>query len=380
MKILKKNKLIPAVLCTCTAAVLVCIGIARHVHRLNAPEKAVRDSLALIEQLDSKDAADLFAPSASGAQSASFSDLSDTGREALRAYFSGFSFRILDSHIDGESAAVDVEATGFDADALARAIRETQLRQEYNEKFSDTSTENHNEDTLSSVGQEDKVFTLMKNALSDGSFQKTATRETLHLTKSKGNWTVVSDNALRTLLTGGLIEKLNDPDLLSPDDVLSVYLDRYKTMSPQEWAAELNSPNLFQTSSQDSEQLGDLYYQKAASVFKYTIDEVRTEGSVAQASIQVTVVNMSSVLSSYRQKLIAYAKTTDSITADDSALSSKSISLLREALEENADPKTVPVSIRLENSKSGWQIVDTSGLTNALLGDMTSATDLFHES
>ena len=260
-----------------------------------------------------------------------------------------------------------MEATGFDADALARAIRETQLRQEYNEKFSDTSTENHNEDTLSSGGQEDKVFTLMKNALSDGSFQKTATRETLHLTKSKGNWTVVSDNALRTLLTGGLIEKLNDPDLLSPDDVLSVYLDRYKTMSPQEWAAELNSPNLFQTSSQDSEQLGDLYYQKAASVFKYTIDEVRTEGSVAQASIQVTVV-------------IAYAKTTDSITADDSALSSKSISLLREALEENADPKTVPVSIRLENSKSGWQIVDTSGLTNALLGDMTSATDLFHES
>ena len=124
MKILKKNKLIPAVLCTCTAAVLVCIGIARHVHRLNAPEKAVRDSLALIEQLDSKDAADLFAPSASGAQSASFSDLSDTGREALRAYFSGFSFRILESHIDGESAAVDVEATGFDADALARAIRE----------------------------------------------------------------------------------------------------------------------------------------------------------------------------------------------------------------------------------------------------------------
>ena len=358
MKILKKNKLIPAVLCTCTAAVLVCIGIARHVHRLNAPEKAVRDSLALIEQLDSKDAADLFAPSASGAQSASFSDLSDTGREALRAYFSGFSFRILDSHIDDETAAVDVEATGFDADALARAIRETQLRQEYNEKFSDTSTENHNEGTLSSGRQEDKVFTLMKNALSDGSFQKTATRETLHLTKSKGNWT----------------------DLLSPDDVLSVYLDRYKTMSPQEWAAELNSPNLFQTSSQDSEQLGDLYYQKAASVFKYTIDEVRTEGSVAQASIQVTVVNMSSVLSSYRQKLIAYAKTTDSITADDSALSSKSISLLREALEENADPKTVPVSIRLENSKSGWQIVDTSGLTNALLGDMTSATDLFHES
>ena len=211
MKILKKNKLIPAALCTCAVAVFVCAGIIQHAHRLNAPEKAVRDSLALIEQLDTKDAADLFTPSASGAQSASFSDLSDTGREALRAYFSGFSFRILDSHIDGETASVDVEATGFDADALARAIRKTQLRLEYNEKFSNTSTANHNEDTLSSDGQEDKVFTLMKNTLSDGSFQKTATRETLHLTKSKGNWTVVSDSALRTLLTGGLIEKLNDP-------------------------------------------------------------------------------------------------------------------------------------------------------------------------
>ena len=273
-----------------------------------------------------------------------------------------------------------MEATGFDADALARAIRKTQLRQEYNEKFSDTSTENPDEDDLSGEGQEDKVFTLMKNALSDGSFQKTETSETLHLTKSRGSWTVISDSALRTLLTGGLIEKLNDPDLLSPEDVLSVYLDRFKTMSPQEWAAELNSPNLFQTSSQDSEQLSELFYQKAASVFKYTIDEVRAEGSVAQVSTQVTVVDMSSVLSSYRQKLIAYAKTTDSITADDSALSSKSVSLLREALEENADPKTVSVSIRLENSKSGWQIVDTSGLTNALLGDMTAATDLFHES
>lgn len=374
MKILKKTKFIPAVLCTCAAAVLVCVGIARHAHRLNAPEKAVRDSLMLIEQQGSKDAADLFAPSASGAQSASFSDLSDTGREALRAYFSGFSFRILDSHIDGETAAVDVEATGFDADALARSIRKTQLRQEYNEKLSD------DESTLSSDGQEDQIYTLMKNALSSGSFQKTVTRETIHLTKNKRDWTIVSDSALRTLLTGGLIEKLNDPDLLSPNDVLSVYLDRYKTLSPQEWAEELNSPDLFQISSQDSEKLNDLYYQKAADVFKYTIEEVRTEGSVAQASIQVTVVDMSSVLSSYHQKLIDYAKTTDSITADDSALSGKSVLLLREALEENADPKTVPVSIRLENRKSGWQIVDTSGLTNALLGDMTAAADLFHES
>lgn len=362
-----RNKSIWIILSAVAAAAVAFFIIKSHM--LNAPEKAVYSSLSEIRELDSDSAESLFLSSAKGAQGTSFSTIGDEGKEAIRLFYSGFSFRITGSRTEGDSAQVDVRATMTDARWLASQIRRKQLSAAYSSGQGKSAS-----------GQaEDDFFPLMKEILGKGNVPKTEADETLSVTYGRDGWYVNSDDALKHLLGSDLSDALKDPYLLSPEDVVNVYLSRYSSMTPQQWADDLQSTDLFQTASTNVSSLNQTFFEKIAELYSYRIDEVHTEDNSSQAAVTITSIDMTKVLSAYRKKLIEYAKSIESLTADKASQADASASMLQEALKENASPKECQVTILLENDGTSWQITNTSGLTNALLGDISSAVESFNK-
>ena len=360
------------ILAAAAAAALAVFIVLSLLHRETGPEKTVRDSLGKLQALDGGQISDLFSLSAAetASQGASSQDLPEYASEAIQLFFRDFSFHIVSSTRQDSIAQVTVRATNMDSRELARAIRRLEL---------ENSLRSTQEGQPSGAGSSVNVFSLMKTVLSTQSIPLSSSEETLTLDKTQDGWAVRSDDALKRLLTGGLADSLSDPYLLSPEETLSIYLDQYKTMTVDEWKSRFQAEDLLRASASDY-PVDDTYISLIMKYYDYQIDDIRTENSIAEADVTVTSVDMTAVLLSFREKLISYARQAESLSQDSITLTSASASLLMDAFSESAAPGTSKITGRLENDGTSWQLTDTSGLANALLGDIAGAIDAFNSS
>ena len=94
-------------------------------------------------------------------------------------------------------------------------------------------------------------------------------------------------------------------------------------------------------------------------------------------SLTVTGIDTGAILRIYKEKLESYGRTVDAVSADSYAVSRKSASLLLESISENESTSSFPVTVTMDNDGTGWAITDSSALTDALLGGMSSAVEEF---
>ena len=99
--------------------------------------------------------------------------------------------------------------------------------------------------------------------------------------------------------------------------------------------------------------------------------------SDADAQGTVTSIDMAAVLEAFRKRLIEYAGTVESLTDDSAAMTEAAASCLTEALRKDARSADYPVTIHLSNDGSCWQVTDISGFTDALMGNISKASDAF---
>lgn len=64
----------------------------------------------------------------------------------------------------------------------------------------------------------------------------------------KGKWKIQRTNSLEDDLVGGLIADLANPDILSPEDTLTVYLDTLQKLDLKEMTSYLGVVNIMNTS------------------------------------------------------------------------------------------------------------------------------------
>ena len=96
-------------------------------------------------------------------------------------------------------------------------------------------------------------------------------------------------------------------------------------------------------------------------------------------SLSVTGTDTGAILRSYKEKLASYGQTVDAVSDDSYEVSSKSSSLLLEAIEENEAVSTYPVTVSMDHDGSGWVITDSTQLTDALFGGMSAAVEEFSQ-
>ena len=149
-------------------------------------------------------------------------------------------------------------------------------------------------------------------------------------------------------------------------------------MSAEDWVAYLRLHDVFSTGSPGyADELDLLYASKITEYLSFQIGSCTRNGKNATADVTVGSLNMEKVLSLYREKLLTYAKTAESITSDSAALSDAAALYLMEALTECTDSCTRDVQVDITYDGYTWHPRITGELTDAFLGNLENALSSF---
>ena len=337
--------------------------------RGGSPSTAVDNELALIQNLDETTIQNFVSYENMMSTPPSDAKVGKETTEAVKLFFKNFQYHLHSEEISGDTATVSAEIINIDTRALARDLCLVLTARNLNLNSDSQAPESLND-----------YFTLLRDTLKNNSYDLVATTAYFHLIKANNIWVIQADETLQDQLVSGFISCINDPTLLSPEDVLTIYMNEFASLDVQDWIDYLDIKDIFSTGSPTHcSEVDHAYMDKITEYFSYTIENCETIGNTARADIAITSIDMTAVLNAYKDKLLRYAHTTESITSDSEALSDASAGYLLEALEENASPAVCPVSVTLYNDGHTWQLEISEELTNAFLGNIAEALEAFEE-
>lgn len=331
------------------------------------PEKAVRQEMEQIRKLDESTIENFISYEDIKVANASASEIGSEPAEAVKLFFKNFKYRIRSSSVseDQTSAIVNLDITNIDAKELAKDLCRAIIQ--------DTTIN----DNASSGDGITSSFALMKQCLENNSYSLVTTKATVNLVKQDEEWIIPESEDLEDELTGGLVSYLQDPYLLTPEDVLDCTLSVFSSFDADQWHTYLNSEDILGTGSDLADEIDLALCEQIARFFDYTIDDASQDGDTAEVSATITSLDLEAVMNSCRASLLAYAKTTESIRATDEEISQKTAELLLTALLENESSALHSVTVPLVNNGYSWELQPDELFSSALIGGMVSALELF---
>lgn len=332
--------------------------------RESEPVKLVKSELAQIQKLDEKTIRS-FISYADMAQANASSDSDEDALEAIRLFFQNFSYQVLSSSIEEDTATVNVEIENIDAQALAR-----DLCLELIVRSSSPNAED---------AQVGSYFALLRDILADGDYALVRTSAHFSLKKSDDTWQIQSTDTLEDELVGGFITSLSDPDLVTPEEITEKVLSSLREHTPEKWVSYLGLHDIFSTYSAESGKVDLALATQISKCFSYKIDKVTVNGDQADATVLITSLDLDNVLGVYLEKLLEYASTTEAVRATDTELADKTAALLAECLNSNTKTCTNTVTIHFTNNGFAWEMNLDDSFSDALLGNMTKAVEQFQE-
>lgn len=357
---------IPAILIC--QVLLVVLLFSWNSRRLNRPEQVVRNDLNRIRELDADTIQSFVSYENLINSDLTSAALNDKTVEAVSLFFKNFNYKILQQQTKGDKSDVTVQITNIDMHALASDLLRAILVESV-DIYKDPNDQ-----------QTDSYYALLYEMLSQKAYETKDTTAVFHLQKDEAGWVILADQELENALVSGFISYINDPHLLSVSEILSIHLDAFRELSAEQWASYLAADDIFALYNEEySHKIDKEYITQLADSFDYEIIKCTEEEQSAEAVVRIHSVNMSNVLAIYKEKLLSYAATTQSLRDDSLSFSNETSRLLLEALQENDKTTGTDVTIRMRNTGKLWEIQFDENFTNALMGDMRGAIDEFNE-
>lgn len=333
-----------------------------------APEKAVHQEMELIRKLD-EDTIRSFVSYEDIRQSQSEpAKIGEETIDAVRLFFKNFKYRIRSSSVseDRSFAVVNLNITNLDAKQLARDLCRSMIME------STAKEERGRQEGLASS------FALMKKCLEENNYPLVTTEASVHLTNQDGVWVIQESAELEDALAGGLVTYLQDPYLLSPQEVLECTLSPFTGFSAEDWADYLDFNDVFNVGGEIAPELDRVLSEQIAAFFRYEISDVSQDGDNASADVAVSSLDLQGVLDKCRQKLLDYALTTESIRATDAQISQKAAEYLLQALKDNKDSSETDIQVSLFNNGHSWEAMLDETFADALLGGADTAVETLY--
>ena len=301
-------------------------------------------------------------------------DTTDTSdiEEVFSLFFQDFDYKILDVHVDKdkESATADLRLFTLDAHALAEDFSKAQLKQEISLAAADQSDDH-------TFSLEDR-YRILRELLSTNDYQTVERNCTITLTATRedtgNNWEIRRNNTLENDLVGGLMNYLTDPDILSPEDTLTVYFDTLKDMSTEELGNYLNADSIVSSGDSEKIQLADALVYQVHSSFDYSVGEATVSGYHATVSASITTFDSDAILKNYNKDLDTYLASVDAVIDGAQQRYEKSYSMLLDIINKNTATKTVETTFTLLNDGASWKLEDAGTVFGqALFGGLSSS-------
>ena len=293
--------------------------------------------------------------------------------EVFSLFFQDFDYKILDVNVDKDkqSAQANLRLITLDAHALAEDFSKAQLKHEISQS---ASSEEATEQTISL----EERYTLLNELLKSNDYQTVERNCTISLDASnkdgETSWEIRRTNTLENDLVGGLMNDLTDPDILSPEDTILVYLNTLKNMSAEELGNYLNADSIISTEDPAKISLAEALVKQVHSTFDYSIGETTVSGYTATVTANITTFDSDAILENYQKELDSYLASVDAVIDGAQKRYEKSYSLLLEYIEENTATKTVETTFTLINDGASWKLEDAGTVFGqALFGTLSSS-------
>lgn len=348
---------------------IFCTGCSQ-LHKTDV-EEVVLNELDLLKNLDSDTAMkyisykELF-PDATGN-----TELSDKIKDVFLLFFQNFDYKILDIHVDQEekTAVASLELSTTDAETLAKDFRKSHLESEI---LLAADAEN----TKADIHSLEERYLLLNDLLTTNeydSIKRDCTIELRDFGEEESQWEIVQTYSLENDLVGGLITYLSDPDILSPEDTLKVYLNTLKKMSTREMCSYLGVSSLLNTDDDIKNEIAAALTEQVHKNFDYEIIECTTDGYLSSIEAELTTFDSDAIMESYRNEFNTYLSEVDAVLDGPEIRYEKSCQMLLSHIRGNTAVTTSTVTFALENDGASWKLKDNSeALGNAIFGTLSS--------
>lgn len=334
----------------------------------SAPKKTVKKELNLIQHLDENTIKSFISYEDMIHTHSSSEAISPEATESIKLFFKNFTYKIKSTKIDGDHATVAVEIKNLDTNALAKDLCKALIAQS-------ASLENESQE----ISGLTPYFTLLHNFLSKNSYDLITTTAEIPLTKNDDNWSIDNSPELEDALVSGFVSQLKNPYLITPEEVLSIYMESFKKLDAKGWIQYLGMEDIFATGNALYPEIDLALADQIEKYFDYKIHTSTQDENYAIVNVDITSLDLESVLHTYRDLLMKYANTTAAIRATDSELSDKTSKYLLEALKANKQAITKNIDLKLTNDGSSWVLQLNDGFSDALLGDISAALSAFSQ-
>ena len=366
MKITKRLLSLFMVLLVLTVFMISRSGVSK-----SDAEKVIINELELLKNLDSETTLKYIAYQELFPDTSENAALSDEVEEVFSLFFQDFAYKILDIHVDKsrQSATANVRLCTLDAKSLAQDYTASRLK---NMILSDT----HSKDVPDSTDSLADRYLLLNHLLKTHSYDTVERNCEILLRKSSAGhntWEIKRTLTLENDLVGGLISYLSDPDILSPEDTLAVYLDTLKKMNEEEMSDFLGVESLLNTTDPDKNSIALALVEQVHKNFNYEITGSTTQGYSATVETQITSFDSDSILAAYQEELDTYLSSTDAVIDGSEKRALYSMQLLLKNIEENQNTHTSKAVFHLVNNGISWTLDNASAeLGNAIFGTLTT--------
>lgn len=293
--------------------------------------------------------------------------LSEDWESVFISFFEPFSYEILHKDISGSHASITVSLRTLDGEALAKAYSKEVLIKQIQNTASPANV---------SFSLAD-CYLLLNNVLQQQQFPAITTEYTINLTRSlpKRTWSIDDPGALQSAVTGNFALHVADPDLFRPAEIVSIYFDTLKGFDSEQLNRFLALDELITGQGDATQTFTSAIADQIITYLDYTIlsETIAEDGHDATVSIELTNLDCHAIMEQYQEQVRAYTATSQALQDGYEVRVQKSYELLVKALSENTASAIIPVSISLHNDGSSWQMELTPELSQALLGNFTSA-------
>ena len=337
-------------------------------------EKAIKKDLDLLKNLDSETTMKYISYQELFPDSDDNTELSDDIKEVFSLFFQNFDYKILDVSTDQnqETASAQLRLTTLDAQALARDFVSQSLQDEILKAASGDKNTEENENSL------EQRYLRLHKLLKNNSYKTVDRNASIQLinhgSPSNPNWEITHSYSLENDLVGGLITYLSDPDLVSPDKTLDVYLKTLQEMDVQQMSNYLGLDSILNTSDPAKNAIASALMEQFHSCFNYKITDTSVSGYLAEVQADLTTFDSDSILSQYEEELNTYLASADAVIDGSQKRYNKSHELLLDSIKNNTTTTTANATFHLTNDGVSWKLEDAgTELGNAIFGTLTAS-------
>ena len=356
MKINKRLLPIFAIVLIFLAAFIA--GSFSHRDQSDARE-VIRSELDRLKDLDSKTTQKYISYKEMFPDATENTELSDEINNVFSLFFQKFDYKILDISVDKKSKNAEASLK-----LLKTQITETAQAKSGTVKDSSKSLEGH--------------YLILNRLLTTNTYDSTENNCTIQLINNgsgqKENWEIRRTYSLENDLVGGLMVYLSDPDILSPEDTLSVYFNTLKKMNLEEMSSYLGVLNIMNTSDSVKNSIAEALVEQVHQNFNFKIQSSSVNGYNATVTTAITTFDSNAILSNYQSSLDTYLASPDAVIDGSQKRYEKSLDFLLNSIKNNTATTTSDVDFVLINDGASWNLQDEGNtLGDAIFGTLTSS-------